>query len=435
MVTEKKFRKAFILLSVLFFLIGFITVLVDALIPRLRELFTLTYFQAGMVQFAFFGAYFLLSIPASFILSRIGYKGGILLGLITLSLGCFLFYPAAIYRAFSIFMLSYFTLAAGMAILQVAINPYIAVLGSESTSSIRLTLSQAFNSLGTAIAPTVGALFILSDTIKTTDEINLLTANSREVYFQNEASAVQNPFLVLAFLTIFITVIFFFVRLPKIIIKSTEGSYLQALRQKNLILGVLGIFCYVGAEVAIGSYLVNYFIDMNLAELIRANGFTNSIAKGLLNSELTLTNPKAIVGVFVTFYWTGAMVGRFLGFFLMKFINPGKTISIFASIAILLILVSINTNGLISMWSMLAVGLFNSIMFPTIFTLALNGIGRLKPFGSGLLCSAIVGGAIIPPIFGYLTDSYGFKLAFIFILLCYAYILFFGWKNKKHIQS
>lgn len=427
----KSYQSSFILLTTLFFLWGFITVLVDSLIPRLRELFTLTYFQAGMVQFAFFGAYFLLSIPASYILSKIGYKRGIILGLFTMALGCLLFYPAASYRVFGIFMLAYFILAGGMTILQVAANPYVAVLGSEEGASSRLNLSQAFNSLGTAIAPAIGALFILSDTIKTKEEIATLSNSAKETYLASEASAVQNPFLGLAVFILFIAGIFFFAKLPKLISETSTGTYAEAFKQKNLMLGVLGIFFYVGAEVAIGSYLVNYFLDMNLVEVIKQNGFMTSIAEGILNSGLTENDNKAIVGVFVTFYWSGAMVGRFIGSHLTKIMNPGKVLGIFATMAIALIIVSISTTGIVSMWSILAVGLFNSIMFPTTFTLAIDGIGELKPKGSGLLCTAIVGGAIIPPLYGNFVDNVGFKTALMFIILCYVYILWYGYKNSK----
>ena len=438
---QKSYHSSFILLTTLFFLWGFITVLVDSLIPRLRELFTLTYFQAGLVQFAFFGAYFLLSIPASYILSKIGYKKGIILGLLTMALGCLLFYPAASYRVFGVFMLAYFILAGGMTILQVAANPFVAVLGSEEGASSRLNLSQAFNSLGTAIAPAVGALFILSDTIKTEDEIALLTDTAKETYLLTEASAVQTPFLGLALFIVFIAGIFFFAKLPKLISVKTTGTYIQAFKQKNLMLGVLGIFFYVGAEVAIGSYLVNYFLDMNLVSVITKNGFMKSIAEGILNSGLTDNDNKAIVGVFVTFYWTGAMVGRFVGAYLTKIMKPGKVLGIFATIAIILIFISIGTTGLVSMWSILAVGLFNSIMFPTIFTLAIDGLGELKPKASGLLCTAIVGGALIPPAFGKLVDKIelflpeqnGFKLALILIIICYIYIVYYAYKNSKKL--
>lgn len=428
---QKSYRSSFILLTVLFFLWGFITVLVDSLIPRLRELFTLTYFQAGMVQFAFFGAYFLLSIPASYILTKIGYKKGIILGLCTMALGCLLFYPAASYRVFGIFMVAYFILAGGITILQVAANPYVAVLGTEDGASSRLNLSQAFNSLGTAIAPIIGALFILSDKIKTTDEIAILSDAEKGIYLASEASAVQKPFLGLAIFIFIIAGSFFFAKLPKLINETAVGSYRDALRHKNLVMGIIGIFFYVGAEVAIGSYLVNYFLEMNMVEVIKQNGFMKSIVEAILSTGITESDNKAIVGVFVTFYWSGAMIGRFAGAYLTRIIKPGKVLGIFATIAITLILISISTTGLVSMWSILAVGLFNSIMFPTIFTLAIDGIGSLKPKASGMLCTAIVGGAIIPPTFGFLTDQIGFKLALFFVILCYAYILYYGFKNSR----
>jgi FHS family L-fucose permease-like MFS transporter len=332
-------------------------------------------------------------------------------------------------------MLAYFILAGGMTILQVAANPFVAVLGSEDGASSRLNLSQAFNSLGTAIAPAVGALFILSDTIKTEDEIAALTEIVKDSYLASEASAVQTPFLGLALFIGLIAVVFLFAKLPKMISETETGTYAEAFKNKNLMLGVLGIFFYVGAEVAIGSYLVNYFLDMNLVDVIKENGLMKSIAEGILNSGITENDNKAIVGVFVTFYWSGAMIGRFVGSYLTRIMKPGKVLGIFATIAILLILISISTTGLVSMWSILAVGLFNSIMFPTIFTLSIDGIGELKPKGSGLLCTAIVGGALIPPLYGYLTDQIGFKTALFFIIICYSYILWFGYRNsKKSVQ-
>jgi len=330
-------------------------------------------------------------------------------------------------------MLAYFILAGGMTILQVAANPFVAVLGNEDGASSRLNLSQAFNSLGTAIAPAVGALFILSDTIKTEGEIVLLTETAKETYLASEASAVQTPFLGLALFIGLIAIIFLFAKLPKMMSEKSTGTYTEAFKNKNLMLGVIGIFFYVGAEVAIGSYLVNYFLDMNLVDVVKEHRFMKSIAEGILNSGLTDKDDKAIVGVFVTFYWTGAMIGRFIGSYLTRIMKPGKVLGIFATTAIALILISISTTGLVSMWSILAVGLFNSIMFPTIFTLSINGLGELKPKGSGLLCTAIVGGALIPPLYGYLTDRIGFKVALLFIILCYTYILYFGYRNSKKI--
>lgn len=431
---KKSYQSSFILLTVLFFLWGFITVLVDSLIPRLRELFTLTYFQAGLVQFSFFGAYFLLSIPAGYVLSKIGYKRGIIFGLATMAIGCLLFYPAASFRVFGVFMLAYFTLAAGMTILQVAANPYVSVLGTEDGASSRLNLSQAFNSLGTAIAPAVGAFFILSDSIKTEAEIAILNNTDKEQYLLTEAAAVQNPFLALAVFIALIALVFVFAKLPSIINEQSTGTYWQALSNKKLVLGVLGIFFYVGAEVAIGSYLVNYFLDLNLVDLIKNNNLMKSISEKLLNAEIATKDGKAIVGVFVTFYWSGAMIGRFIGSYLTKIFRPGKVLAVFAVLAVGMILISINSTGFLSMWSILAVGLFNSIMFPTIFTLSLDGLGALKPKASGLLCTAIVGGAIIPPLFGKLTDEFGFKTALILVMACYCYIVYFGYLNLKKPQ-
>ena len=435
---NKTYINAFILVTSLFFTWGFLTVLVDSPISRFREIFTLSYFESGLVQFAFFGAYFLLSIPAGFILTRIGYQKGIILGLTTMAIGCFLFYPAASFRTFGIFMIGYFVLAGGMTILQVAANPYVAALGNEETSSSRLILSQAFNSLGTALAPSVGAIYFLSDKILSKEEIELLDLESREIYYLSEASAVQGPFIFFGCFLLAIAIVFFFIKLPSLMPKKESGTYLDAINQKNLIYGVFGIFFYVGAEVTIGSYLVNYFLDMNLVDSIKNNSIMNSIATFfkhdifvlLDNGDYKYSN-KAVFGLFVTFYWSGAMVGRFIGSYLTKIFQAGKVLSFFALIAIFLIFLSAISDGLISMWSILAIGLFNSIMFPTIFTLSLNGLGNLKPKGSGLLCTGIVGGAIIPPMYGLLTDFMGFKFSLIVLSLCYLYIANFGRLNSN----
>lgn len=434
MTGSKNYRSAFITITVLFFLWGFITVLVDSLIPRLRDVFELSYFQAGLVQFAFFGAYFIFSVPAGWLLSKIGYQKGIVLGLITMALGCVLFSPAASERIFAIFLLGYFTLAAGITILQVAANPYVAVLGNEEGASSRLNLSQAFNSFGTAIAPIVGSLFLLSDTIMSSEEISGLSEADQQAYYFSEAAAVQTPFLVLATCIGALAILFVFIKLPKILEKNTKGGYKKLLTNKYVLMGVFGIFLYVGAEVTIGSYLVNYFLDMNLATVVSENSTMMSIANGIaimFSKSFSGSDPKAILGIFVLFYWSGAMIGRFIGAYLTKVMKPALVLAIFASIAIIMILISINTTGLLAMWSILFVGLFNSIMFPTIFTLTLEGLGDLKPQASGLLCMAIVGGAIVPPAYGFLTDQFGFKLALLLIVACYGYILFFGYKKLK----
>ena len=435
MSTNKSYRSALIFLTTLFFLWGFITVLVDSLVPRLKDVFEMSYAKTVLVQFAFFTAFFVVSVPAGTLLSKIGYRKGIVLGLIIMALGCLLFYPAAEYRNFNVFLIGYFTLAGGITVLQVAANPYVALLGSEEDASSRLNLSQAFNSLGTTIAPIVGALFLLSDSVKTSEEINLLTDLEKVDYYSAEAATVQTPFLLIAAFIGILALIFAFIKLPKVMQESPKGGYLSLLKNKLMLMGALGIFVYVGAEVAIGSFLVNYFSDMNLAVIVMENEMMMNIANtiaSVFNKTFSNSDPKSLLGIFIIFYWGGAMIGRFIGAYLTKIMDAGKVLSMFASLAILMILISINTQGLISMWSILAVGLFNSIMFPTIFTLTLEGLGDLKAQASGLLCMAIVGGAIIPFAFGSLIDGFGFKKAFILTVICYGYIMYYGrLKNRK----
>ena len=369
------------------------------------------------------------NFQAGAILSKIGYRKGIVLGLVVMAIGCLFFYPAAEFRNFTIFLIGYFTLAGGITVLQVAANPYVALLGSEDGASSRLNLSQAFNSLGTTIAPVVGALFLLSDSVKTSEEINALSTMEKVDYYAAEAATVQTPFLLIATFIGVLAVIFAFIKLPKVMQESPKGGYLSLLKNRLMLMGALGIFVYVGAEVAIGSFLVNYFDDMNLAVIVAENDTMMNIANTIastFNKTFSNSDPKSLLGIFIIFYWGGAMIGRFVGAYLTKIIAPGKVLSVFALLAILMIVVSINTQGLLSMWSILAVGLFNSIMFPTIFTLTLEGLGELKAQASGLLCMAIVGGAIIPFVFGSLIDSFGFKTAFILTLICYGYIVYFG---------
>ena len=436
MSSNKSYKSALIFLTTLFFLWGFITVLVDSLVPRLKDVFEMSYAKTVLVQFAFFTAFFVVSVPAGAILSKIGYRKGIVLGLIIMALGCLLFYPAAEYRNFTIFLVGYFTLAGGITVLQVAANPYVALLGSEEGASSRLNLSQAFNSLGTTIAPVVGALFLLSDSVKTSEEINALSTLEKVDYYAEEAATVQTPFLLIATFIGILAVVFAFIKLPKVMQESPKGGYLSLLKNKLMLMGALGIFVYVGAEVAIGSFLVNYFDDMNLAVIVAENDTMMNIANTIastFNKSFSNSDPKSLLGIFIIFYWGGAMIGRFVGAYLTKIIPPGKVLSIFALLAILMIVISINTQGLLSMWSILAVGLFNSIMFPTIFTLTLEGLGDLKAQASGLLCMAIVGGAIIPFVFGSLIDNFGFKTAFILTLICYGYIMYYG--RLKHMKA
>ena len=375
---------AFIAMTCLFFFWGFITVLNDILIPFLKESFDLNYTQAMLVQFCFFGAYFIVSPFAGKLIDKVGYQQGIVMGLLTTAAGCILFYPSASLHMYSLFLFAFFVLASGITILQVAANPYVAALGPETTAASRLNLAQAANSLGTTVGPIIGAALILGAVAA-------------------DASAVQGPYLMIAGLLVAAALVFRFIKLPVLAhVEATgEESDGNIWEHRSLVLGALAIFLYVGGEVSIGSFLVNYFSDPSIAGMSTADA-----------------------GEMVAYYWGAAMIGRLVGAALMNYIAATKYLAVNALIAIIMIIVSMNSTGDIAMWSILAVGFFNSIMFPTIFTLAVKGLGSMTSKGSGLVCQAIVGGALIPLVQGVAADSIGIQLSFIVPMLCYIYI---GW--------
>ncbi|MDA8944543.1 sugar MFS transporter [Porticoccaceae bacterium] len=376
-------RFAFIAMTCLFFFWGFITVLNDILIPFLKDSFNLNYTQAMLVQFCFFGAYFIVSPFAGKLIDKVGYQQGIVLGLLTTAVGCVLFYPSAQLNVYVLFLFAFFVLASGITILQVAANPYVAALGPDKTAASRLNLAQAANSLGTTVGPIIGAALILG----------AATA---------DPSAVQGPYLILAVLLLVVAIMFRFIKLPRIAsVENEENSDASVWNHRSLVLGALAIFLYVGGEVSIGSFLVNYFAESSIG--------------GLSHAE---------AGEMVAYYWGAAMIGRLVGAAAMNYVAPTKYLSLNALIAIVMIIVSMNTTGSTAMWSILAVGFFNSIMFPTIFTLAVKGLGSLTSKGSGLVCQAIVGGALIPLVQGVAADMIGIQLSFIVPMLCYIYI---GW--------
>ena len=430
---KKLYIKAFIFIAILFSLFGGLTVFVQLLLPYLRDVFGLNYTHTGLIVFFFFLPYLLFSIPAGYILTRTGYQRGIILGLALIALGALLFHPAADERSFSLFMAAIFVLGSGITFLQVAINPYVAVLGSETTTPSRLTFSQAFNALGTTFAPIAAAVYLLKDEVKNAAEINHLDYLDRSIYFQTEALAIQIPSLYIALGAIILALIFSVTKLPCVNLTAEEEinkeSCLYLLKKSSLLLGAIGIFVYVGAEVVIGSFAVNYFVEINIAKEILESPTMSTLLIGLgkvLGSDLTSADPKAIVAIFLTFYWGNAMIGRFIGAYLTKVFAPAKVLMLSSSIVILLILISINADGLLSMWSLLFIGLFNSIMFPTIFALSSEGLGEMKTQASAILCTMIVGGGFIPLLYGFFTDYVGFRMAFFILILCYGYILFFG---------
>ena len=410
------------LLTSLFFIWGFITCLNDILIPHLKSVFTLSYTQAMLVQFCFFTAYFVVSVPSGYLVEKINYKGGIVAGLSIAGIGCLLFYPAASQHSYPLFLTAFFVLASGITLLQVAANPYVTILGKPETASSRLTLTQAFNSLGTAIAPYFGALLILSTAVKSAEAINLLNADQLSAYQAAQAAAVQNPYLFLAAVLFCVAIVFAIIKLPEI--KLTEAPTVNtekyafddghdsAWGYKHLVLGAIAIFVYVGAEVCIGSFLINFLGEPAIA--------------GLAEQE---------AGKYVSFYWGGAMLGRFVGAAVMQKIQPGKALVFNALTAATLVLITIMGSGSLAVWAILSVGLFNSIMFPTLFSLAVTGLGKHTGQGSGILCAAIVGGAILPVVQGFFADRIGIQSAFFIPVLCYAYIAFYGWKGHVIIDQ
>ena len=429
--TGRSLRGAFVAVTSLFFMWGFITVLVDALIPRLKEVFELTFLQAGLVQFAWFAAYGLLSIPGGNLIARMGYQRGILVGLATAGLGCLLFYPAAATRMYPLFLLALFVVAGGITILQVAANPYISVLGPEESASARLNLAQAFNSFGTTLAPVVAASFLLGDQILSSEAIRALSEADRLAYYASEASAVQVPFVVLALAFFALAGVVGVITLPKILggDSQTGTTYGQVLQNQKLLFGALGIFVYVGAEVALGSYMVNYGLSLDIVEEVKTSGLLGGmagIAAFIEGMDVSGLDAKGILGALLTFYWGGAMLGRFAGSALMQRIRPFKLLAGAAFMALGLIGLSMLSQGVAALLLVLAVGFFNSIMFPTIFTLAIEDLGEGKPQGSGVLCTAIVGGAFIPPAMGALVDSAGFGVAFVLPMACYLYIAWYA---------
>ena len=400
--SQQNHNPALVVLTTLFFMMGFITCMNDILIPHLKEIFELTYVQAMLIQFCFFTAYAIMSIPMGHLVGKIGYKNGVIGGFLLTAVGCLLFYPAADSQSYPTFLGALFILASGVTLLQVAGNPYVTLLAKPGKESATLTLVQAFNSLGTTIAPIIGAHFILADAAQ--------KASKAE-----QIASVQIPYLGLAGLLILLAVFVKMIRLPdarKIAVEESEHNHdgkTSVWQYKHLILGVVGIFCYVGAEVSIGSFMVNIL------------GFL----KGLSHAE----GAKLL-----SYYWGGAMVGRFLGSAVMARVAPNRYLAFNASVATALLVIAIMVgkgNADIAMWALIAIGFFNSIMFPTIFSLATKNLGKFTNSASGILCTAIVGGALIPVLQGKIADDFGMMISYVAPAVCYLYIVFFALKGYK----
>jgi MFS transporter, FHS family, L-fucose permease len=397
----------------LFFAFGGITSLNDVIIPKLKGLFTLTYGEVMLVQSAFFAAYFIISIPAAELVRRIGYMRSAVVGLLTMTVGCLLFIPASSHGLFGLFLLALFVLASGITTVQVVANPLISMLGRAATASSRLTFAQAFNSLGTTIFPYVGSILILGS-LATVDPTTLSGA-ALDAFRGVETQVVVHTYMGLAIALVLLAAVVWLRR--KALVEAPLGPtpILRAfdlLTRPRFAFGTLCIFLYVGGEVAIGSLIVSYLMQPSV-----------------------LGMAAALAGKHVSFYWGGAMVGRFVGAYLLRLFAPGKVLACAATAVIVLLTLSANTVGMVSGWSLLAIGLFNSIMFPTIFTLASEGLGQRAAEGSGVICMAIVGGAIVPLVTGEAADLWGLKHALVVPAACYFTILGFGWFARRPLRA
>lgn len=407
---NKNYTAPLVIVTALFFMWGFITCMNDILIPHLKEVFQLTFVEAMLIQLTFFGAFFIMSIPSGWIISKIGYKNGIIVGLALAGIGCLMFYPAAETRIYIFFLGALFVLASGITVLQVAANPYVAILGKVETSSSRLNLAQAFNSLGTTIAPYIGKILIFTTVTLSVTQLAALSSLDKENYFMEKVKSVEMPYVGLAIVLFVLAVLIKVSNIPAIEAETEDekGSFAGALKHSHLLLGVVAIFMYVGGEVSIGSFLINFMKDPKIA------GFDEHKA-----SE------------FVSYYWGGAMFGRFIGAALLSKINPEKALGVVGLIVVSLLATTLLTTGSTAMWSVIAIGFFNSIMFPTIFTLAIRNLGVDTNKGSSLLIMAIVGGALVPVFQGMLADKIGVQASFILPVVCYLYVMYYGFIGSK----
>jgi FHS family L-fucose permease-like MFS transporter len=398
--------------TTLFFMWGFATALNDVLVPHFKAIFGLKYAGASLIQTFFFTGYFIFSIPAAKLIDRIGYKKTMVTGVVVMGVGALLFIPCAMAASYPLFLAALMVLACGITALQVAANAYVSVLGPPETASSRLNLAQAFNSLGTTIAPWLGATFILSATHENADAVSQMSGAALQAYRVHEASSVKLPYLVIGVALMVLAAAIAMFKLPPLPGAQQHGKIPgeSIWKHPQVVLGAVGIFVYVGAEVSIGSYLINYFSQANIGNI----------------SELEAAK-------FVSYYWGGAMVGRFIGSALLQKFRTGTILGIAAVASCLLVSTSILTLGHTAMWSILLVGLFNSIMFPSIFTLGIAELGPLTGEGSALLIMAIVGGAAIPYAQGHLADAIGLHHAFVLPAICYLYIVYYAFRGSRPV--
>ncbi len=411
---NKPYLFAFILVTSLFFFWGFVHNMDPILIPHLRRAFTLNTVQASLVDFSVFIAYFLMAIPAGLIIKKFGYKVAILSGLSLFAIGCFLFVPAANTMLYEFFLAALFIVACGLAILETTANPYAAILGAPETSTQRLNFAQSFNGLAAFIAPIIGGKFILSQNPITDEQLGAMTETAKKAYLLSETSTVKMPYIILGIAILLVTVLFFFIKLPDIRKGHHEANskgILNAMVHKHLRWAVVAQFFYVGAQVCVLSFLVLF--------ATKAAGITEKQASVY----------SGVAGF-------AFLIGRFAGTFLMRFIKPEKLLALFSVASIILTLVTIFGSGIITLYAVVGISLFMSIMFPTIFALGIKDLGNDTESGSSLLIMSIVGGALLPLLLGYITDKTGsIQYGYSVPLICFVVVLWFSLKGHQHEEK
>jgi FHS family L-fucose permease-like MFS transporter len=387
------------LIVALFGGIGFITAMNDVLVPHFKDLFHLTNVKALLVQFAFFGAYFLLAIPSGKIVARIGYRWGMIASMCVIGCGLLLFLPASIIIAYPLFLFALFVVGCGLALLQVAVNPYISALGDPARAASRLNLAGGLNSVGGTLAPRVGAMFIF------------IAAGASEAEL---AHSVRMPYVILGLIAFAMALVTWLVPLPEIVPQTEAGEKLSgsAWNFRQLRFGLFGIFFYVGAEVTVGSLIINYLGQPSMGGM----------------SHLQASK-------YVSLYWAGAMVMRFIGFVVLRHVKQSHALAFVSAFGVLAILIAIFGHGAPAMWAIVSCGLYNSVMWPCIFPMSIEGLGKYTSQGSGLLVTMIVGGAVIPEIQGFVADHHGYQASFLVVLVCYLYVLFFAVNGHKPGKS
>lgn len=414
--TERKFILPFILVTSLFFLWAIGVNLNDVLIPHLKKAFGLSDFQSSFIQVAFFGGYFLGALPAGRLMEKIGYKGGILTGLLICSSGALLFIPASIIGAYGFFLFALFVMSSGQSFLEVGANPYVTVLGPTESSERRLNLAQSFNAVGAVVTPALGAMFILSGIEYSPSQLAGMTPQQLAAYRAQEAGMVMMPYLVITGIFLLVAALIYFSRLPEVAAAGAatpsqgpgrERGLKSVLAHPHLIKGVIAQFFYVGAQVGVGSFVIR-FVKHTIPD-----------------------TPEKIAARFLVFHQVGFMIGRFAGSAMMNRFSAPKLLSVFGAGALLCVVVGITAPGLVSVLAIVLVGFFNSIMFPTIFALSLKNLGDFTKRGSSLLVMSIIGGGLIPPVMGRISDASNIRVAFLVPMICYAYVIYFALAGYK----